>query len=104
MQSVMQLIINQFAHVHQIMWVRHMYNVVCHSMNHIQCVRNVKVIPIARMIRRVSTKNARIHAHLDEFARIMLFVMFKLIDHYACVKKDLLEMLNLLVMKVRFCH
>lgn len=100
MQFVMQSIINQFAHVHQTMSVRHMYNVVCHLMNHIQCVQNVKATPIARMIKLVSTKNARIHVHLGEFVPIMLFVMFKLIDHCACVKKDSLEMLNLLVMKL----
>lgn len=100
MQFVMQLIINQFVHVHRTTLVRHMCNVVYHWMNRIRFVQNVKVIWIVPMIKLVSMKDVRIHAHLVEFVLRMQFVMFKLIDHCVFVKKDLLEMHNLLAMKL----
>lgn len=99
-QFVMLSIINQFARVHQIMLVHRMFNVVYHKMNHIQFVRNVKVTPIAAMTKHVSMKDVKIRVHWVEYAVKMPIVMCKPIDHSAFAKKDSLEMLNSLAMRV----
>lgn len=52
------------------------------------------------MIRLASTKDARTHAHLEEFVLKMLYAMFKPIDHCVYVKKVSQEMHNSLVTKL----
>lgn len=99
-QFAMLSIINRFAHVHQIMSAHRMYNVVYHKMTTIQFVQNVKVIQIAAMTKHVSTRDVKIHAIWGEFAEKMRFAMCKHIDHFVFAKKDSLEMLNSLAMKV----